>query len=134
MTGPFDHIDPADLPASLREVIEIIGLPATLKLVENWGGLIALYIPRNINTDHPLARQLGLEAAFKLTERWGGDYLRNIPKATAALRAARNREIIARRAAGESAAKLALEYGVTERQIWNVQSNFVEDRQQNLDL
>ena len=48
-----------DLPESLREVVELIGLSATLKLVEHYGGLIAVYVPREIEPDHRLARDLG---------------------------------------------------------------------------
>jgi hypothetical protein len=107
-----------DLPESLHDVVELIGLAATLKLVEHYGGLIALYVPREIEPGHHLARNLGLAPARKLASRYGTDTLRNIPRCEEGLRRIRNAEIKARR--GEGAARLALEYGLTERQIWTI--------------
>lgn len=107
-----------DLPESLREVVELIGLSATLKLVEHYGGLIAVYVPREIEPDHRLARDLGLAPARKLAGHYGGDCLRNIPRCVEGMRRIRDAEIRARRA--EGAARLALEFGLTERQIWTI--------------
>ncbi len=108
----------ADLPESLHDVVELIGFTATLKLVEHYGGLIALYVPREIEPDHHLARNLGLASARKLASHYGTDTLRNIPRCVNGLRRIRDEEIRARR--GEGAARLALEYGLTERQIWTI--------------
>lgn len=109
-----------DLPGSLREIAELIGLPATLRLVEHYGGVIALYIPREIEPDHHLARALGVTAARKLASHYGTDSLRNIPRCVRGLRRLRDTEIRACRAAGESPPALALKFGLTERQIWTI--------------
>lgn len=111
-----------DLPESLREVVDLVGLPATLKLVEHFGGAIAVYVPREIEADHPLAHAVGPAAARKLSSLYGGDYLRNIPRCARGLRRIRDVEIRARRT--EGAFRLALEFGLTERQIWTI---FAED-------
>ncbi|MDO8704006.1 MAG: Mor transcription activator family protein [Sulfuricaulis sp.] len=111
-----------DLPESLREVVDLIGLPATLRLVENFGGVIQVYVPRQIEPDHPLATVLGLSTARKLVPRYGADYLRNIPRCALGLRRIRNTEI-RRRHRAESAAKLALVFALTERQIWTILSD-----------
>jgi hypothetical protein len=108
-----------DLPESLREVVGLIGLPATLKLVEHFGGLIQLYVPRDISPDHPIAQALGVAAARKLSSVYGADTLRNIPRCAEGLRRIRNAEIRSRHPA-ESAATLALTFGLTERQIWTI--------------
>ena len=108
-----------DLPESLREVVDLIGLAATLRLVEQFGGMIALYVPREIEADHQLAAELGLPAARKLAGHYGGDYLRNIPRCASGLRRIRNAEI-RRRSRAEPAPKLALAFGLTERQIWTI--------------
>ncbi len=109
-----------DLPDSLREVVDLIGLAATLKLVEHFGGRTQLYVPREIEPDHPIVQAIGITAARKLATVYGADALRNIPRCAEGLRRIRNAEIHARR--GESAAALALEYGLTERQIWTIRA------------
>jgi hypothetical protein len=109
-----------DLPESLRDVVELIGLPATLKLVEHFGGLIALYIPRDIEPDHPIAQAIGITAARKLAAHYGTDCLRNIPRCVVGMRRIRDAEIHVRHEAGESPARLALAFGLTERQVWSI--------------
>lgn len=114
------NIAAADLPESLREIVALIGLPATLQLVERFGGLIALYVPTEIGPEHQIAIAIGISAARKLAAHYGGDCVRNIPRCAAGLRRIRNDDIRARRAAGVSAARLALSFGLTERQIWSI--------------
>jgi hypothetical protein len=109
-----------DLPESLRDVVELIGLAATLNLVEHFGGLIALYVPRDIEPEHPIAVAIGITAARKLAAHYGTDSLRNIPRCVAGLRRIRDAQIHARREAGESPARLALAFGITERQVWSI--------------
>ena len=120
MTLATAHLD--DLPASARDLAGLIGLPATLRLVEKWGGTMRLYVPRNIGPDHELARVLGLEAARALSSRYDGDYLPSVPRCADALRAARDRALLRRRAEGASPAALALEFGLTERHVWRILS------------
>lgn len=109
-----------DLPESLRDVVELIGLAATLKLVEHYGGLIALYVPRELEPDHHLARAIGISAARKLASRYGGDQVRSIPMCVGGLRRLRDAEIRRRVAEGEAPATLVREFGVTERHIWRI--------------
>lgn len=109
-----------DLPGSLRDVVDLIGLAATLKLIENFGGLIALYVPREIEPGHPIAIAIGITAARKLSDHYGTDCLRNIPRCVIGLRRIRDAEIHARRAAGETPARLARAFGLTERQVWAI--------------
>ncbi len=122
-----------DLPESLRDVVELIGLPATLKLVEHFGGLIALYVPREIEAEHPIAVAIGITAARKLASRYGGDCVRSIPLCTRGLRRIRDAEIRARVEAGESPAALAPVYGMTERHLWRIlaQSADADDTRQS---
>lgn len=108
-----------DLPESLRDVVELIGLAATLKLVEHFGGLIVLYVPRETGPEHPIAVAIGITAARKLSVHYGGDCLRNIPLCVAGMRRIRDADI-RRRAASESAASLAREFTLTERHVWRI--------------
>lgn len=115
-----------DLPATLQEVAELVGLPATIALVERWGG-IRVFVPRadNLHEAHPLVQALGPEAARKLAEYFDGSEL-PVPRAAAALRRLRDETI--RAARGEApAARLAREHGLTERQIYAIWAAEVVD-------
>lgn len=105
------------LPPSLQEVAEVIGIVATLKLVE-WRGGVRVWVPGEVKAFDPLANAIGVVAAEKLCARFGLEFLW-IPKCTKAVRAARDSEI-RRRYKTTTAAQLALEYGLTDRQIWAI--------------
>lgn len=106
-----------DLPESLVDVVAAIGLPATLKLVERFGG-IRLYIPRpeHIECEHPLTQAIGLEAAKKLAAIWLGERP-PVPRALYAIRRARDRALRLDYLS-MSAAKVALKYQLTERWVY----------------
>ena len=112
------NYDAAALPESLRALADLIGLPAVIALAEHWGG-IRLYIPQDIEADHIIARRIGLTAARKLSDVYRMETL-VVPRACAALRAYRDHQIRARYAAGDSAARLAREFALTERQIFSI--------------
>jgi len=118
MTATFDSVVADDLPPRLAQLAELIGLPATLRLVEARGGT-SIYVPDVATTDHWLARLLGIEAMLQLVGAYPRDYM-HIDRAAAALRAARDRHIVSRHRAGESTASLALTYGLTQRQVFNI--------------
>lgn len=122
----------SDLPDSLQDVAQTIGLAAALRLVDAYGGLTRLYIPQAIPTDHHLVRTIGANAAQALCKVYGGDELRNIPRCTAAIRKVRDAEIRVRRSKGVAAARLALEYGLTERQIWTILADIPSNSQQTM--
>ena len=59
------------LPAQLREVAEIIGLAATLRLIEARPGE-RVFVPSHVATDHWLAVAIGVPAARALSDRMAG--------------------------------------------------------------
>jgi hypothetical protein len=109
-----------DLPPRAAELAEVIGLAATLRLVEGWGGL-RQYVPApaHLHADHPLVRQLGREAARRLAEHYAREKI-DVPRCLSALRAARDRRIVAEHEQGASGRELAMRYQLTERQIWTI--------------
>ncbi len=109
------------LTPSMRQLVEIIGLTATLSLVERYGGT-AIYVPVEAKPGLRLAICLGMEALDKLSAHYGGDHVR-IDRCVMALRALRNAEIIQRHQTGDSAEKLARAYSMTSRHIWNILKN-----------
>ncbi len=126
------EIDTDLLPPILQDIVGQIGLSKTMALVQARGG-VRLYVPKlDLDDDHYLVTLLGREAAEKLQQMFGGDEHFDLPKAERAIRAVRDSEIRRRRVRGESVRCLALEYGLTERQIYLICDELVDDRQVGL--
>ncbi|MBF0402285.1 MAG: helix-turn-helix domain-containing protein [Magnetococcales bacterium] len=109
-----------DLPDSLLEIVEILGLGSTLQLVKSHGGT-RLFIPKQAKVQHHLADLLGIEQARRLSNHFGGESL-TIPRMANAMRGKRNREIVRRYDRGESVRVLAHAYNLTDRQIYTILS------------
>lgn len=124
------EIEARYLPPILREIVGHIGLPATLVLVQHYGGT-QLYVPVKFDPDHPLVKLLGHPAAAKLVAVYGGREHFDIPKGEIAVKAARDARIRVERP-GCTHAQLALRYRLTERQIRNILGPEVDDRQVGL--
>lgn len=116
----LDVRDIEELPQSLVDVAEVIGLAATLALVENAGG-VRIYVPERLTDDHRLADWLGREAAASLSEAFAMEEL-VVPRCAEALRRVRNRQIRHERDQGARPAELALRYRLTERQVYTILS------------
>lgn len=78
--------------AAVADLVNTIGLTATLKLVQRWGGR-SLWVPYEIPGHHAIAVTIGAEAAAALAAAYGGTEI-DMPAETTALREARNREIV----------------------------------------
>jgi len=107
-----------DLPESLTDVADAIGLPATLALVEHAGG-VRIYVPERLSDDHRLVEWLGRDAAAMLSDAYAGEEL-VVPRCAEALRRVRNRQIRRERSEGARPAELALRYRLTERQVFTI--------------
>lgn len=110
--------DPADhLPPSLAELVRLIGFPATLKLVERFGGC-RLYVPleQHLTEQHAIVRAIGRDAARKLARDRKTETL-EIPRAAAYLRVVRD-TIMREQYETRSTAALAREYGMTRRNVF----------------
>ena len=108
------------LPESLTEVVEVIGLASTIELIKSYGGT-RVFIPKNMKTQHKLANLLGLEQARRLSHYFGGESL-SIARAASSIRSERNKTIVRRYDAGEGVGSLAIEFQLTERQIYTILS------------
>lgn len=126
------EIDADELPETLVEIAEVIGLPATLRLVEGWGGL-RLYIPQpeHLSGEHPLVQQLGEDAARSLAEIYAREKV-DIPRCLAAVRGVRNRRIATAHRQGMSVRRLAIEHHLTERAVWMILAADPEPREPDL--
>jgi hypothetical protein len=116
----FLAAESGQLPASMVEIKEVVGLQGAIKLLSSYGGT-RLFIPRRLKAQHKLANLLGLEAARKMSAYFGGETL-TIVRGSQAKKAIRNREIIHRYDQGEKVPMLALAFELTERQIYTILS------------
>ncbi len=106
------------LPPKLQEFVRLIGVAATLKMVEKYGGL-RIYIPVKATPDHEFAKLIGVENLAKLGKVFGLEDHFQLPKAQAALRALRDTKI-ATEYGPKSVRTLAAEYRLTERGVWAI--------------
>jgi Mor family transcriptional regulator len=113
-------IDPSRLPASLTEIIEVIGLAPALRLVEQRGGT-EIWIPKCLTKDHYLCALLGNSIALRLVQRYALSHM-EIPNANRAICAMRDVEI-RRRRGRQTVRELAQEFQLTERRIWQILSS-----------
>lgn len=106
------------IPESMRDVADAIGEEATVGLLFAYAGG-RLYVPNaeNLFESHPLVLAVGPEAAEALARRIGGQYL-DVPRGHR--NEARNREIMRRWRAGRAPEQIALDYGISWRQVYRI--------------
>ena len=119
------------LPLVLRDIAALIGLPATMRLVEAYGGT-RLYVPKRFDPDHPLVKLLGHDNAARLVEQYGGSEHFDIPFAARAVRALRDREIRRQGARGMTRRELAIRNRISERHIRRIVGGETDDSQGSL--
>ncbi|NKB37881.1 MAG: hypothetical protein GKR93_12065 [Gammaproteobacteria bacterium] len=122
------NIDIELLPKTTREIVEVIGLPSTILMVEHYGGT-ELWVPEKIDRNHDLAKTIGLESAAKLCHHFSREKLL-IDKCESAMNAIRNAEIVRRYQSGDTAKSLGKEFNLHERMIWYILSDTPKDSNQ----
>lgn len=106
------------LPPLLQDFERLVGLQATMALVQRWGGLRVYFPqPERVTPEHPYAAAIGVEALTKLASEYGGLPHFQLPKAERALQAVRNARIAADYASSKTARQIATEHGLTEGQV-----------------
>jgi len=119
------------LPESMADLVDIIGLPAVLKLMDSLGGT-EVWVPQRIPHNHPLVEAAGPEAAQTLCEYMAGERFK-VPRGRAFKMEVRNRAIRRERQEGAKLADLALRYELTDRQVMNIlNADPADDRQQDM--
>lgn len=128
----------AHLPRTARDLVDLIGLPATLHLIELRGGQ-ALTIPkRKRAAGHALFEALtdlvGAAAAEKLCQRYGGEYL-TVPNCKRAAKAVGDAELQERfdallaegMGARAVANRLAGEFRLDVSTVWRISKRAAAD-------
>lgn len=111
------------LPPVLQDFVRLVGLQATMALVERVGGLRVYFpTPERATEDHPFAQIIGLPNLVKLADAYGGQEHFQLPKAEKALLAVRNARIAADYLTTKTARQLAAEHRLTEGQIVRILS------------
>ena len=98
-------------PSSLVEISEVIGVGATLNLVDAFRGLDYCYVPTAVTPEHRIVQAIGPAAAAKLIERFAGDKL-FLPL----LAVSRHRKRLIAEADGNTS-DVALRFGVSPRWV-----------------
>ncbi len=115
----LQNIYPADLPPLAREIADLIGLPLCLRLITKHGGQ-HLYFTRDAKPNNWLTICIGPNAATKLCLRFRSTW-QHLPRCAKALRNYRDRTIQHKYDTDQNTInELAQDYGLTERQIWNI--------------
>lgn len=113
--------DRGGLSPLLLDLEQLIGMEATLALVDLWGG-VQLYIPVEIPEGHKIEEAIGSESAKHLARYFGGDHIA-MPLAKEYRRRKRNSEIFRKKNEGATAHALAREYDMTQRNVWQIIQN-----------
>lgn len=125
----FDNVQHL-LPDVVQVLVQLIGLPASVRLVEQLGGTtfpVALRKSRLGEIRYEaLSEVVGSDAADAITKHFGGDCL-YIPRCVAALREQMHREIRSEfdvmtrdHSALHVVAQLAIRYRLSDRHVWRV--------------
>lgn len=121
-----DEVSVVDLPASARELVDVVGLPAAWRLIVRHGGTV-VYVPESISASHPLGDLLGKEAAAALASRYGKGSI-EVPRCLRARTRQRNSLLIRDAVAGASQQDLARKYALTTRAVRLVMATARFDR------
>ncbi|NOR70000.1 MAG: hypothetical protein GQ532_09970 [Methylomarinum sp.] len=113
----LSNIDPDTLPPQIRQLVALIGLPETFKLLQAKGGT-QLRIPKIANRAEVLPEILQDESVDLLCKAWSGKVF-DVPKVDKILLQIRN-QVISKARATQSASQLARSFDLTRRQIINI--------------
>ena len=106
------------MPDLLTELKHAIGDTATEALLARYGG-VHLRVPKKARHDHPIGHVIGTEEFAKLVAVFG-DELLSLPSRHRERLDHRNAVIIWQRQSGASIERLARDYDLTTRQIFNI--------------
>lgn len=128
----------AHLPRTARDLVDLIGLPATLALIEARAGQVLTVPKRKRKAGEDLFAELadlvGAAAAEKIVGRYGGEYL-TVPSCRRAAHAVRDAELQARfdallksgLGARAVANQLAGEYRLDVSTVWRASKRAAAD-------
>jgi hypothetical protein len=110
-----------DLAESAAELLRLVGLPATLTLIERWPGM-RLFVPgpARMRPEHPIAAAIGHRLAQRLAVEMGGSSI-PVPSPRRVL-ASVTRRAVAQARGVYPGSVVARAYGVTEHYVYRIWS------------
>lgn len=116
-----------DLPTSLIDIAEVLGMRVAIALIENFGGLDVKF-PVKPGNEHPVIKALGETDGYALCHYMGGQAIYIPRKAVANLRAS----VEALDAMSLSRAEIARRLQISERHVRRIANDQKDERQGNL--
>ncbi|TJZ73880.1 Mor transcription activator family protein [Chitiniphilus eburneus] len=120
-----------ELPDTVQEIAVVVGLPAALKMVRQYGGT-SLHIPQGKHRlgksrYEELAQLIGADEIQRLAEHFRGCDAIYIPRCAKILRAMRDEairsefdEYTREESANRAVTKLARDHDLCERRVWEI--------------
>ena len=112
-------LNPDLLTRNMRDIVEVIGIRATIRLVSSHGGT-RIFMPSRYKTNNSLAAVIGDANVKKLWEVYQGEHVM-IDRCEKALLFQRDQEIIAMLNNKIKVADIARKFGLTEMRIYQIQ-------------
>lgn len=112
------QIDPGLLSPTLQEICEVVGIDATMAIVDRWGG-DRLIVPVRLHLFHPLVEVIGLDQANRLSFAFGGSVL-TIGRATTAKNALRDQALLKDRLSGTPIKELVKRYQINRSWVFKI--------------
>ena len=114
------------LPPQMRDLVRVIGLTSTLRLIGSNGGT-RITVPHKLREHDPIAVLLGLEVFGKLVDEYGGEYL-TLPKGDSYLRELRHEQVREFDRQGMHVDDIAEATGYTRRHVFNILGGYADTR------
>jgi hypothetical protein len=132
-TLPDFQLTDEALPASLRELVRVLGLAGTLRLLAMaQGGRVS--VPKKPREDDARRAALGEETYAKLIAGYGGETM-DVPKADAFLRQIRHEQVRFYREAGLTMDEIATQTGYSKRWVVDILGGHADERDtQTMDM
>lgn len=109
--------------------MDVLSADSIKILVDNYGGS-SIYIPKQVDSNHRLAKEIGLDESRRLSRSHSGEYF-FIPKVHKINMDSRNIKIALRYVAGESVSVISHDFNLCDRAV-NLIINEVMGRKNNL--
>lgn len=116
--GIPEHLIIADLPESMRYLLQLLPLQAVLTIIEAYGGT-RLYVPLYPQPDAGLGQLIGIQAAQAMASYAGGSVL-EIPLVIKIQQRLKHMAVLNSLANGVSQREAARAFGMTERNVRNI--------------
>lgn len=114
--NPATSLDKVNVPVSLADVAETLGLSMVLKLMEHFGGT-EIKFPKRPGDDHPVLQALGKEDGKALCDFLSGGFI-YVPHGRA--RKSVRRDVLTLQDQGKERREIARLLGVSQRHVRRV--------------